>query len=102
VKFGIRSVSTGSLSNVKSDLNLRGDFSIRKNKTVLRRIDEDVNQVSTGQQVLSINLSADYMVNSRLNIRVFFDKVINDPYVSSQFHNSTTNGGISLKFTLAQ
>lgn len=102
VKFGIRSVSTGSLSNVKSDLNLRGDFSIRRNKTVLRRIDEDVNQVSTGQQVLSINLSADYMVNTRLNIRVFFDKVINDPYVSSQFHNSTTNGGVSLKFTLAQ
>jgi hypothetical protein len=42
------------------------------------------------------------MVNSRLNIRVFFDKIINDPYVSSQFHNSTTNGGITLKFTLAQ
>ena len=102
VKFGVRSVSTGSLSNVKSDLNLRGDFSIRQNKTVLRRIDEDLNQVSTGQQVLSINLSADYMVNSRLNIRVFFDKIINDPYVSSQFHNSTTNGGITLKFTLAQ
>ncbi len=102
VKFGVRSVSTGSLTNVKSDLNLRGDFSIRQNKTVLRRIDENINQVSTGQQVLSINLSADYMVNSRMNIRVFFDKIINDPYVSSQFHNSTTNGGITLKFTLAQ
>jgi len=102
VKFGVRSVSTGNLTNVKSDLNLRSDFSIRKNKTVLRRIDEDINQISTGQQVLSINLSADYMVNQRLNIRVFFDKVINDPYVSSQFHNSTTNGGVSLKFTLAQ
>lgn len=87
---------------MKSDLNVRADFSIRNNKTILRRIDEEINQVSSGQQVISINTSADYMVNQRLNIRLFFDKVINNPYVSSQYRNSTTNGGISLRFTLAQ
>jgi cell surface protein SprA len=103
VKFSIRSMGTGGgKQNVKSDLNVRADFSIRNNKTILRRIDEDINQVSSGQQVLSINTSADYMVNQRLNIRLFFDKVINNPYVSSQYRNSTTNGGISLRFTLAQ
>lgn len=104
VQFAIRSTGGGSgqRQNVKSDLNVRADFSIRSNKTILRRIDEDINQVSTGQKVLSINTSADYMVNSRLNIRVFFDKVINNPYVSSQYRNSTTNGGLTLRFTLAQ
>ncbi len=103
VKFIVRNMGGGgSRKNVKSDLNVRADFSIRQNKTVLRRIDEDINQVSTGQQVISINTSADYMVNQRLNIRLFFDKVINNPYVSSQYRNSTTNGGISLRFTLAQ
>jgi cell surface protein SprA len=93
---------SGGKQNVKSDLNVRADFSVRSNKTILRRIDEDINQVSTGQQVISINTSADYMVSARLNIRLFFDKVINNPYVSSQYRNSTTNGGISLRFTLAQ
>jgi len=103
VKFAVRSMGgTGGRQNVSSDLNVRADFSIRSNKTVLRRLDEDINQVSTGQQVISINTSADYMVNQRLNIRLFFDKVINNPYVSSQFRNSTTNGGVSLRFTLAQ
>jgi len=103
VKFAVRSMGgSGSRQNIKSDLNLRADFSIRTNKTVLRRIDEDINQISTGQRVYSINTSADYMVSQRLNIRLFFDKVINNPYVSSQFRNSTTNGGISLRFTLAQ
>ena len=103
VKFAIRNMGgSGSKQNVKSDLNVRTDFSIRSNKTILRRIDEDINQVSTGQQVISINTSADYMVNQRLNIRLFFDKVINNPYVSSQYRTSTTNGGISLRFTLAQ
>jgi len=93
---------TGARQNVKSDLNIRTDFSVRQNKTVLRRLDEDINQVSTGQQVISINTSADYTVNQRLNIRVFFDKVINNPYVSSQYRNSTTHGGITMRFTLAQ
>ncbi len=103
VKFVVKNMGGGgSRQNVKSDLNVRADFSVRSNKTVLRRIDEDINQVSTGQQVISINTSADYMVNQRLNIRLFFDKVINNPYVSSQYRNSTTKGGISLRFTLAQ
>jgi cell surface protein SprA len=103
VKFAIRSMGgSGARQNIKSDLNLRADFSIRSNKTVLRRIDEDINQISSGQKVISINTSADYMMSQRLNIRLFFDKVINNPYVSSQFRNSTTNGGISLRFTLAQ
>lgn len=104
LQFAIRSTGggAGQRQNVKSDLNVRADFSIRSNKTVLRRIDEDINQVSTGQKVISINTSADYMVNTRLTLRVFFDKVINNPYVSSQYRNSTTNGGLTLRFTLAQ
>lgn len=103
VKFSVKTMGgSGGKQNVKSDLNVRADFSIRSNKTILRRIDEDINQISTGQNVISINTSADYMVSARLNIRLFFDKVINNPYVSSQYRNSTTNGGISLRFTLAQ
>ncbi len=103
VKFTVRNMGgQGGVSNLKSDLNLRADFSVRNNKTVLRRIDEDINQVSTGQQVISINFSADYMLSQRVNLRFFFDKVINNPYVSSQYRNSTTNGGLSFRFTLAQ
>lgn len=92
----------GSKKKVKSDLDIRADFSIRNNKTVLRRVDEDVNQVSAGQKVVSINTSADYMINSRFNIRLFFDKVINNPYVSNQYRNSTTNAGVSVRFALNQ
>lgn len=98
-------ISMGGRSNrkrVKSDLDLRADFSIRSNKTILRRIDEDINQISAGQKIISINFSADYMINQRFNIRLFFDKVINNPFVSNQYRNATTNGGISLRFTLSQ
>ncbi len=87
---------------MKSDITLKLDFSIRSNKTVLRRVDQNVNQISAGQQVISLNFSADYMLNERFTLRAFFDKVINNPFISSSFPNSTTNAGISVRFSLAQ
>jgi cell surface protein SprA len=103
VEFMISSLSgSGKKTRLKSDLNIKVDFSIKSNKTILRRIDEVYNLVSTGQKVFSINTSADYNINQQLTIRFYFDKIINNPYTSNQFKNSTTKGGISLRFTLAQ
>jgi cell surface protein SprA len=91
-----------SNKSFKSDLNLKLDFSIRNNKTILRKIVEDVNQISAGQKVMSINASAEYQLSQKFTIRAFFDKVINNPYISSQFLTSNTNAGISMRFSLAQ
>lgn len=101
VNFGLKTRSGGGRSrSVKSDLNIKANFSLRSNKTTLRRIDENINQISTGQRIISINTSADYLVSKKFNIRVFYDKVINNPFVSSQYPNSTSNGGFSLRFLL--
>jgi len=94
--------SGGRKQQLKSDLNIKMDLSIRENKTILRRLDEAINQISVGNRVVSINSSADYVINQRFNIRLFFDKTITNPFVSNQFYNSTTNAGVSLRFTLAQ
>jgi len=94
--------SGGRKQQLKSDLNVKMDVSVRENKTVLRRLDEAINQISTGNRMISINTSADYVINQRFNVRLFFDKTITNPFVSSQFPNSTTNAGVSLRFTLAQ
>jgi len=87
---------------VQSDLNIKCDVSIRNNKTILRRVDEDIDQISAGQKLTSINFSADYSMSQNFNIRFFFEKTNTNPFISSQYPNSTTNAGISLKFTLAQ
>ncbi|MDP1621034.1 MAG: cell surface protein SprA [Bacteroidales bacterium] len=92
----------GKKTRTNSDLNLKLDFSIRRNKTVLRRVDQDINQISVGQQVMSLNFSADYNLSPRFNVRFYFDKVINTPYVSNQYRTSNTKGGIALRFSLGQ
>jgi cell surface protein SprA len=80
IRFNISGVlGGGKKTRTNSDLNLKLDFSIRRNKTVLRRVDQDINQISTGQQVMTLNFSADYNLSTRFNVRFYFDKVINTP-----------------------
>ncbi len=100
VTFDIR--SGGRKRTLKSDLSLKADLSIRTNKTVLRKLVENIDQISAGQTMIAINISADYNISTRFTVRAFFDKNITNPFVSSQFPNSNTNAGISLRFTLAQ
>jgi len=86
----------------KSDLNLRVDLSLRENATVIRKIQEQQNQPTAGQNIISIKTSADYVINERLNVRAFYERVINTPVISTSFPSANTNAGISLRFTLAQ
>jgi len=102
VPFKVKSLATGKTVTLKSDLNVKLDFSIRDNKTILRRIEENNNQISTGTRQISVNFSADYMVSQKMNVRLFYDQTISKPYVSAQIPTSNTNAGISLRFTLAQ
>ena len=84
-----------------NDLNLRADFSLRKNKTVLRKLDENDSQITQGQSAITIKTTADYMLSDRFQMRVFFDKIINNPFTSLSFPTSNTNFGVSFRFTLA-
>lgn len=92
--------SGGGRQRVTSDLVLRLDLAIRENMTVLRKLVEDVDQISSGQQIVSINASAEYQISTRVQFRFFFDRIITDPFVSSQFKNTNTHGGFSLRFML--
>jgi cell surface protein SprA len=85
-----------------NDLNLRVDFSYRKNKTVLRKLVENDDQITGGQSTFSIETTADYQLSDRFQLRVFFDKVLNDPFISQSYKTSTTNFGLSFRFTLTQ
>ncbi len=102
VPFKVRSLATGKTVKLKSDLNVKLDFSIRDSKTILRQIEEDNNQISTGTKQIAINASADYMVSQKVNVRLFYDQTISKPHVSAQIPTSNINAGLSLKFTLTQ
>ncbi|MDO5759946.1 MAG: cell surface protein SprA, partial [Bacteroidota bacterium] len=95
-------VRTGgqSVRQFKSDILVKADLSITTNKTVLRKIDQDVNIVSAGTKVTSLNLSGEYSLTEKIIFKAFFDITINTPYISSSYPNSTTEGGFSLRIVL--
>jgi cell surface protein SprA len=102
----------GDVKKLQSDLNVNADFSIRDSKTLIRRvgeIDETAReqnslpvQASAGQNVMSLKLSADYKLSSSFTLTVFFDRVINTPFVSTSYKSYNTNFGFSMRFTLIQ
>ena len=87
---------------IKSDIDTRIDVSIRDNTTIVRKIVEEVNQITGGQKVLSVKFTADYRLSAKLNIRFFYDYISTRPFISTTFPTSNTNAGISLRFTLSQ
>jgi cell surface protein SprA len=92
----------GNNIKLKNDLNLRADLSVRNNTTVIRKVIENIEQATAGSIIISIKISVDYIVNERFSIRLFYDRIMTTPVVSSSFQTANTNFGVSVRFTLAQ
>jgi cell surface protein SprA len=85
---------------IKSDLNLKMDFSIRQNLTMIRKVVEEVTQPTAGQTIYSIKTSADYQITQRITARLFYDWLLTNPRISTSFRSSNSNGGVSIRFSL--
>jgi cell surface protein SprA len=101
-KFNLVINSGGRSRNVSNDLNLRADVTFRDMKTIIRKIEEDYNQPSTGQNAISIKTSADYTLSRSVTLRLYYDRQMINPLVSTSFKTSTSNLGVSFKFQLIQ
>ncbi len=100
-QFNIPFKIAGRKVKLKNDLNFRADLSVRSNTTVIRKVVENIQQPSAGSIIISIKTSADYIVNERFSIRLFYDRMMNNPVVSSSFPTTNTNFGVSVRFTLS-
>ncbi|MDQ3190245.1 MAG: cell surface protein SprA [Bacteroidota bacterium] len=88
-------------AKVKSDLNCRADISVRENRIMMRSVADNLHQPTGGQTIVSLKIAADYVLNSRVNLRLFYDKILTSPVITTSFPSSNTNAGISLRFTLS-
>ncbi len=90
-----------SQKTYSNDLNIRADLSFRKTNTILRKIVEEDEQLTAGQNNITLKTTADYMLSDRFQLRLYYDRTLNHPLVGS-FDTSTTNLGVSFRFTLAK
>jgi len=82
-----------------SDLNIRGDISLRDSQTSIMNILLNDSQITGGQKLMNIKLSADYNVSENLNLRLFYEQMTSKYKISTAFPLSTIRAGISATFT---
>jgi cell surface protein SprA len=102
----------GDTKRLQSDLKVNADFSIRDSKTLIRRIgaiDETTQeqnilpvQASAGNKQMTLNLKASYNMSSNFTLSIYFDRIINTPFVSTSYKSYNTNFGFSMRFMLVQ
>ncbi|WP_029904487.1 cell surface protein SprA [Prevotella sp. 10(H)] len=86
-----------------NDLNIKADVSHRTVEALLRKIEENFTQATSGTTIVTLKLSADYAMSRSLTLRAFYDRILNKPLISSSSYPTTnSNFGISLKFILLQ
>lgn len=96
-------IGPNSQNKFNNDLNIKVGVSHKTSETLLRKIEENFTQATTGLTIFTLRLSADYTMSRALTVKAFYDRILNKPLISSTAYPTTnSNFGISLKFTLVQ
>ena len=94
----IRSQLAGPRQIIKSDLNMKLDVSVRNNKTIIRYLDLENNQVTAGQTLYSLKYSADYAFSKNLTGLFYFDYGFSEYAISTAFPQTTVRSGLTLRY----
>jgi cell surface protein SprA len=92
----------GGQKKVSNDLKLNVDVSYKDIKTLLRKVEEGITQASSGNKVLGIKITADYVLSQKINLQLFYDHQGTTPLISSSYPIQSDNVGINIKLMLTQ
>ena len=100
-----RNASSNSqqMRGTNHDLNLRLDFSFRKQAAIVRDIATMTSSASSGNNALKLSFSADYTFSKLLTMSFYYDRQTNTPLLSSSSYPTTTQDfGLNIKFSLTR
>ena len=83
---------------IKSDINIKVDFSFRKNKTIVRYLDYDNNQLGGGQDIWSAKLTADYSFSKSLTAIFYYDHSFSKAVISTSFPLTNIRAGFTIRY----
>ena len=78
------------------------DVSYKDVKTLLRKVEEDLTQASSGNKMLGIKISADYVLSQKINLQLFYDHQGTTPLISSSYPVKSDNVGVNIKLMLTR
>ncbi len=88
----------GKRTILKSDLNFKADFSLRRNETIIRYLDIDNSQTTAGQDIYGLRFTADYALSKNLTALFFYDHTFSTYKISTAFPQTTIRSGFTLRY----
>ena len=88
-------------SKVKNDMRLNADFSFKNSSALIRKIEENYSQATSGNKTVSLDLQADYVISRNLNLKFYYSLESSIPLVSS-YPVTTQDFGLSFRFSLTR
>ena len=92
----------GAQKKVSNDLKLQVDVSYKDVKMLLRKVEENITQASSGNKVFAIKVSADYVLSQKINLQLFYDHQGTTPLLSSSYPVKADNVGLNIKLMLTR
>ena len=97
VQFNSR-LADNAQGMIKSDINLKADFTLRQNMTIVRYLDYDNNQLGGGQNIWSFKLTADYSFSKNFTAIFFYDHQFSKAVISTAFPLTNIRSGFTLRY----
>lgn len=97
VSFNVRFAD--KTHKLKSDILVQLNLTYNSNMTNIRKINQNLSQISSGNSVWMAEISGEYALTTTLTLKAFFQTNINTPYISNSYPNSTTKGGLTIRFS---
>jgi cell surface protein SprA len=85
---------------LKNDLNCRIDFTSKDLKILQRRLDGDVVPIQ-GNYFLQIRPQVQYQINKKINMGMYFERLVNTPFTSLSYERSSSIFGLNARFNLS-
>ncbi|KAF2511952.1 T9SS outer membrane translocon Sov/SprA [Flavobacterium foetidum] len=83
---------------IKSDINIKADFSFRNNETLVRYLDYDNNQLAAGQNIWTLKVTADYSFSKNLTAIFYYDHSFSKAVISTSFPLTNIRSGFTLRY----
>lgn len=90
----------GRVVTVKNEIQFRAAFTVRDTQTFQRTIDDEA-EVTGGSLNYNIRPTLNYVVNQRLSMMMYFQKMINEPRYGQSFPTISSDFGVQVRFNLA-
>ncbi|OOG74678.1 cell surface protein SprA [Flavobacterium sp. A45] len=84
---------------IKSDINIKVDLTYRDNQTIVRYLDYDNNQLGGGQNIWTLNATADYSLSKNLTIIFYYNHSFSKPVISTSFPLTNISSGFTFRYT---